>query len=128
MCQQKIIHPVFLSIVVCICEELPLAGLRWNLKTSANNKMDGWDIVSGIGAMTLPLVVPIYMCYTCYKMPGYHKLPSSDGVDKTYCDELCSEKSEKCGAFCLVIMVVVVIIINILNWADVEAPGAELCI
>ena len=38
MCKKPMMDPVILSVVVCILEELPLAGLRWNLKTSANNQ------------------------------------------------------------------------------------------
>ncbi|XP_028399457.1 uncharacterized protein LOC114522882 isoform X2 [Dendronephthya gigantea] len=129
LCKQKIMHPVFLSIIVCLFEELPLAVLRWNLKTSANNKMaDGWGIASSIGGMTAPLLGPIYKC--C-KMSDCCKSKSSccsGEKDETCCDDLCSGTSGWFGVTFLVLMVLVVVTINILNWANFEAPGAELCV
>lgn len=116
-----IMHPVFLSTVVIIFEELPLAGLRWNLKTSANNQMaDGWGISSGICSMTAPLLGAIIKSR---KMSGCCK---SD--DETFCDQMCSGKCGKCGVYFFILLAVGVGVINGLNWVDFEAPGAELCV
>ena len=123
-CDQTIMHPVFLSTVVIILEELPLAGLRWNLKTASNNQMaDGWGIAAGVSSMVLPLLGPVIKgckmlgcCKSCFN-------------NKTYCDDMCTkEKCGCCGACFLIFLAVIVVTINVLNWKDVKAPGAELCV
>ncbi|CAB3982918.1 Hypothetical predicted protein [Paramuricea clavata] len=120
--EQPIMHPVILSIVVCVLEELPLAGLRWNLKTSANNKMaDGWGITSGILGITAPLLGPMVKC--C-KKSGY----CSADEEKTCCDELCSGGCGICDVCLLFFMAIGTVVINSFNWAGVKAPGAELCV
>lgn len=70
VCNERMMHPVILSIVVYMLEELPLAGLRWNLKTSANHQdASGWGIIAGILSIIAPLIGAFFrfqsVCIEC---------------------------------------------------------------
>ena len=119
-CKLKFIHPVFLSIAVCIFEELPQAGLRWNLRMSADKDIvDCWEYTSGIFAVIAPLLAPILMfletlacCKCCTK-------------DKTFCLKTCSTGWVLLAAFFLILMACGVVVLNALNWKGYKAPGSN---
>ena len=149
--KQTIIHTTILAIFVCIFEELPLAGLRWNLKTSANYKSaGGLGYVTGIFSIIAPLMRPILKCVpngdgtSCCV---FKCLSNEDGTScsvlkslsngdetgcccddsKSLCDDWYTKHKTRCLSF-LFLLAIGIIIINVLNWLAFEAPGAELCV
>ncbi|XP_028399446.1 uncharacterized protein LOC114522873 [Dendronephthya gigantea] len=123
-CKVKIFHPVILSIVVCIVEEMPLAGLRWNLRISADKKIadDGWGIAAGIFSIVAPLLGPISKCL---KMSTCCNCCNCCNEDDKYCFKL-EGRALVVAVIFLFLTAGGVAAINAVNWKDFNAPGSGI--